>query len=110
MALTFEFLALIVRVEAIETKFPGGLAAAVAGRDTPYPQHDGHLFIGGEAMNPADIDDDVRWWESQGLDAGRRDADGRVIEWLDMCVIGVTNRLPLKNCTWLVGNALKEGV
>jgi hypothetical protein len=104
MAIQTEFIDFIVSINAIRTKYPGGLEAClkdharlIGGR----VWYDDYLFRDG-AMNPHDIGHLVNEWTDLGF-IGRAQVNGQEC-WVDFCVhegmFGGTT-LP---CDWLIPN------
>jgi hypothetical protein len=101
MAVQLEFINLIVRIETIKAKYPGGWEAcledhrdAIGGRIW----FDDHLFRDG-AMNPMDMQFLVTCWESLGFETNR-DVDGTIV-WQDVCVADYLNGNS-RPCDWLL--------
>jgi hypothetical protein len=102
MAIALEFIDFVVRIDAIEARYPGGLDAclqdhldAVNGRIW----FDRYLFRDG-AMNSADIEWLVKQWERRGF-VGLTTIDG-VEQWQDFCVVEGLFGRTTRRCDWLV--------
>ena len=101
MAIHTEFIDLIVPIETIRRKYPGGWeqclqdhAPLLGGR----VWHDDYLFRDG-AMNPLDMQQLVAAWESRGFTA-TAELEGKK-HWIDFCVHDMLGGVTL-DCRWLV--------
>jgi hypothetical protein len=102
MAVALEFIDFIVRIDAIESRYPGGLEAclydhlpALNGR----VWFDQHLFRDG-AMNPLDIRSLAEHWEALGFVGLVTSAEGA--HWQDFCVVERLFGGTTRRCDWLV--------
>jgi hypothetical protein len=104
VAIKVRFISLVVRVDALESKYEGGFAKFL--EDNPGMVHDGHLvrFL---SMNPWDSQSNIDWFADLGLTPMEK-RDGMDV-WKDMCVVesigGKTAR-----CDWLDGNRRERAV
>jgi hypothetical protein len=102
VAIALEFIDVVVPVELIRRKYPGGWDqcmrdhAAAIGRRV---WHDDHLFRDG-AMNPADVQLLLDRWSSAGFELTEARGDTRA--WKDVCVVEVMFGGPTLPCDWLV--------
>lgn len=102
MAIVLEFIDLVVPIEVIRTKYPGGWdwclrdhAALIGGR----VWYDDHFFRDG-AMNPNDIKVLVDRWAELGFEVmGSR--DGRQF-WKDVCMVEAIFGGATLPCEWLM--------
>jgi hypothetical protein len=111
VAVPFSFIGIIVRIDAINARYPGGLEACLKHIRRPgfKPWHDDFLLYGGGAMNGLDIPPQIEWWQKQGLNT-HREIDDTVLEWIDLCVCEELDEFPLFNCKWLYGDPRRGGV
>lgn len=101
MAVQLEFINLIVRIETIKAKYPGGWEACLQDHKHDIGRriwYDDHLFRDG-AMNPMDMQFLVTCWESMGFET-KRDVDGTIV-WQDVCVADYLNGNS-RPCDWLL--------
>lgn len=103
MAIQLEFINLIVPIQTIEAKYPGGWSKCLD--DHRYALwgrvwHDQHLFRDG-AMNSMDMEDLVRRWTSIGFIETEGEGDRK--SWKDFCVTAQVfgSQHP---CSWLTVN------
>ena len=101
MAVQLEFINLIVPIETIKAKYPGGWEAcledhkdALGGRIW----YDDYLFRDG-AMNPMDMQFLIECWNSMGFET-KREVDGTIV-WQDVCVADFINGNS-RPCDWLL--------
>jgi len=101
MAIHTEFIDLIVPIETIRRKYPGGWeqclqdhAPLLGGR----VWHDDFLLRDG-AMNPMDMQRLVEEWESRGF-TSTAEVNGKK-HWVDFCVHDMMGGVTL-NCDWIV--------
>ena len=109
MAVQLEFINLIVPIEIIRAKYPGGWEAclqdhkdAIGGRIW----YDDHLFRDG-AMNPMDMQFLVECWRSMGFET-KREVDGTIV-WQDVCVADYINGNS-RPCEWLLHMDTEDAV
>ena len=93
MAIGIAFINLIIPIENIEKKYPGGFKQYKG--DNKYMKHDNYIVKKG-AMSPWDMESLVKECEDFGL-VGVVEKDG-VEQWQDFCVVEVVPTLP---CEWL---------
>jgi ADP-ribosylglycohydrolase len=93
MPVALEFINFIVPIATIKQKYPGGGEKCLRENSTLCTWYDEHLFRTG-AMNPMDIEDIAKDWESKGFQATAI-KNGRKV-WKDFCV--VESDIP---CEWL---------
>ncbi len=101
MAVELEFINVIVRIDAIREKFPGGWGAFLQDfgwRIGSIGWYDDHLYREG-AMNPEDTKCLVDQWIDLGLQVYREE-NGKPVEWIDICVTD-TFFGPTLKCDWL---------
>ena len=101
MAVQLEFINLLVPIEIIKEKYPGGWEACLEDhRDAIGCRiwYDDHLFRDG-AMNPMDMQFLVTCWESLGFET-KREVDGTIV-WQDVCVTDFINGNS-RPCDWLL--------
>lgn len=111
MAIGFDFIAAIVRINALDDKYPGGLKACLnhwRARDI-HLWHDDFLLFGGGTMSGQGVPDLIGVWQDMGLDT-HSEEDGQITQWRDICVCEVLSDFPLWNCQWLLGNTRRSGV
>jgi hypothetical protein len=101
MAIALEFIDLVVPIELIRNKYPGGWhqclrdhAPLIGGR----VWYDNYLFRDG-AMNPADVQLLVDRWAKLGFEV-MAFRDGKQI-WKDVCVVEAMLGGPTLPCDWL---------
>ena len=111
MSIGFDFIAAIVRINAIDDKYPGGLKACLSHwrRRSIHLWHDDFLLFGGGTMSAKGVPDLIRAWQDIGLDT-HSEVDGRIVQWRDICICEVMSSFPLWNCSWLHGAAHRRGV
>lgn len=111
MAIGFDFIGIIVRINAVGDKFPGGVKACLNHwrQRGIHLWHDDFLLFGGGTMSGRGVPDLIRVWQELGLDT-HREQGGKVTQWRDVCVCEVMDRFPLPNCSWLLGDPLHGGV
>lgn len=100
MPVKLELINLIVRIDRIQQKYPGGFEACLVdhtGQLGSIAWHDEALFRTG-AMSPHDMGSLVEFWESKGL-TGAKDCDGQM-HWIDFCVVDSIFG-PTLTCPWL---------
>lgn len=106
MTIDFDFIGIVVRLDAIERKFPGGLKGCLdycrKRRNDVY--HDDHLLYGGGTMNARSVPDLISWWQIHGIET-HRELDGKIVEWIDACVCERIGTVPLPGCRWLGRNS-----
>ena len=101
MAVALEFINVIVRIDAIQKKFPGGWPALLHDLDFRIGAvgwFDDHLYREG-AMNPRDAQWLVEQWAGFGLEV-YKEKDGNPVEWVDICIAESMFGPSLK-CEWL---------
>jgi hypothetical protein len=110
MAVKLEHINLVVRIEAINRIYPGGLAACIAAPEHSNAHeercwHDVHLFRDGTESRG-----DMRWlvteWEKKGFQATEI-RDGRKV-WKDLCVIDTSSGAPSLPCDWIIIDRAKH--
>lgn len=100
MAVELEFISLIIPIEKIEKKYPGGFNkyksdnSQSIGRRIWYDKY----VVRDGAMNPMDIEYMVKQWEELGL-VGIIEENGKK-QWKDLCVVDFFNGITLP-CNWL---------
>jgi hypothetical protein len=102
MAITCEFIDIIVPIEKIDAKYPGGFSAFKRANESLFGGrlwHDDHLFRDG-AMSPQDAAEEVRFWEGFGL-TGIASAEDGEKHWQDICVVESMFRGPTLPCDWI---------
>lgn len=109
MAVRLEFINLLVPIDRIDARYPGGFAgfcrdnqALLGGR----LWHDGYLLRDG-AMSPADMHALVEFWKAHGLEPFAEGPHGQV--WQDMCVVEALAGGPTLPCSWVAYGA-EEGI
>ena len=109
MAVQLEFINLIVPIETIKAKYPGGWEAcledhrdAIGGRIW----FDDYLFRDG-AMNPMDMQFLIECWNSMGFET-KREVDGTIV-WQDVCVADSINGNS-RPCDWLLHMDTEDAV
>ena len=101
MTVALEFLSLVVPIQRIEEKYPGGWSGCLRdhvksiGRVVWY---DDHLFRTG-AMDPEMMDNLIKKWTRLGFEPTDV-VDGNAV-WKDFCVVDAF-RLSQHQCPWLV--------
>ena len=111
MSIGFDFIAAIVRISAIDDKYPGGLKACLShwrARGV-HLWHDDFLLFGGGTMTAKGVPALIRAWQDIGLDT-HSEVDGRITQWRDICVCEAMNSPPLWNCSWLQSDGHHSGV
>ena len=101
MAIDLEFIDLIVPIEVIRRKYPGGWEQCLsdhAGDIGRRVWFDDHLFRDG-AMNPADAERLVDQWADRGFEI-TESRDGSTV-WKDVCVVEVIFGGATRPCDWL---------
>jgi hypothetical protein len=101
MAITLEFINLIVPIATIRRKYPGGWTQCLADHAEVLGRrvwHDEHLFRDG-TMSPRDMQWLVGHWEQHGLQPFEV-IDGRR-RWKDLCVVEPMFGGPTLECDWL---------
>ena len=102
MAVMLEFIDLVVRVETIREKYPGGWEGCLEDHE-PFlggrVWHDDHLFRDG-TMSPRDMQDLVARWAELGFEVSET-RDGQTV-WKDLCVVESLFGGPTRQCDWLV--------
>lgn len=86
MAIQLEFINLVIPIQTIEAKYPGGWARCLEDHDGALwgrVWHDDHLFRDG-TMNSLDMEDLVKRWISLGFTESEGVGDERT--WKDFCV------------------------
>ena len=100
MAVALEFINVLVRIDAIRTKYPGGWERFLKDcepRIGSIGWYDDHLYREG-AMSPSDTEYLVEQWQLNGLQT-HREEDGKPVEWLDICVTEMFG--PTLACDWV---------
>lgn len=106
MTIGFDFIAIIVRVDAINRKFPGGLTACLDywhDRDMDV-WHDGNLLYGGGTMSGRGVPDLIRSCQIHGIET-HLEEDEKIVEWIDACVCEILSSFSTRACSWLRGNS-----
>jgi hypothetical protein len=98
MGLKLEFFSVIIPVENLRRVLAPEEVEEMLARPLMNCWHDGELYRDG-AMNPLDVDDMVRDWESRGLEPFTRTEDGQKA-WKDLCVVDYRDG-PTFPCAWL---------
>ena len=102
MAVMLEFIDLIVPIETIRERYPGGWEACLEDHE-PFlggrVWHDDHLFRDG-TMSPRDMEALVGQWVGRGFQASEV-REGQTI-WKDLCVVESMFGGPTRDCDWLV--------
>ena len=99
MAVALQVISVLVRIDAIRAKYPGGWdqflkdAEGAIGMNAWY---DEHLYREG-AMSPSDIAKIVEFWQEKGLTTHREES-GKPVEWIDICVTEFFG--PTLPCSW----------
>ena len=100
MSVALEFINVLVRVDAIKAKYPGGWEKFLKDYEPRIGSigwYDEHLYREG-AMNPNDVGYLVQQWQDNGLTTHCED-NGQGAEWLDICVCSMFG--PTLPCQWL---------
>jgi len=101
MAVELEFISLIIPIEKIEKKYPGGFNqykkdnSELIGRRIWYDDY----IVRDGAMNPMDIEYLIKQWEELGL-VGIIEENGYK-RWKDLCVVDYFGGITLP-CNWLL--------
>jgi len=102
MALTLDFISLIIPIEKIEKYYPGGFEQFKKDRDITDNEdnewYDDYIFREG-AMAPADIEDKVNEWKKLGVNPFT-EKDGKKM-WDELCVVDYLGGKTLP-CDWLI--------
>jgi hypothetical protein len=101
MAVSLEIINLIVPIQTIRVKYPGGWDQCLADHKDVLGRrvwHDDHLFRDG-AMNPSDMQWLVGEWERLGFEPFEHVEGQR--RWKDMCVVEGMFGGPTIRCDWL---------
>ncbi len=99
MAVALEFINVLVRIDAIRKKYPGGWEQFLVDEEKAIGSigwYDDHLFRLG-AMSPGDVGYIVDELIANGLEV-HREVDGKPVEWLDICVVAFFG--PTLKCEW----------
>ena len=99
MAVALEFINLLVRVDAIRSKYLGGWHQFLKDHEQAIGStgwYDDNLYREG-AMSPTDIGHLVDFWREKGLTT-HRDENGQPAEWIDVCVSEFFG--PTLPCSW----------
>lgn len=96
MAVTVQFITLVVRIDRINAHYPGGFSAYLEQQEKPV-EHDDHLLRQG-AMSPMDIESAVNEWKEIGLQPTEKIRG--VLHWKDCCVIDYFGG-PTLPCDWI---------
>ena len=102
MAVMLEFIDLIVPIETIREKYPGGWAACLEDHEAVLGSrvwHDDYLFRDG-TMSPRDMESLVQYWAQLGLQASEV-RNGQTV-WKDLCVVECMFGGATQACDWLV--------
>ena len=100
MTVALEFINVIVRIDAIRSKYRGGWDQFIVDHEHrigPIAWFDDYLYREG-AMNPLDIQMLIDEWIDAGLDVYRLE-NGRPVEWIDICVVEFFG--PTLKCDWI---------
>ena len=102
MAIVLDFIDLVVPIETIRQKYPGGWEGCL--RDNAdfiggAVWYDEHLFREG-AMSPQDINYLCARWEEIGFEI-KDSKDGKPV-WKDICVVESMGGGPTLPCEWLI--------
>ena len=87
MAVWLEFINLVIPIEVIKQKYPGGWDECLSDHANAIGKrvwYDQYLFRDG-AMNPNDMGSLIEHWTLLGF-TPHREVDGKLVEWVDMCV------------------------
>lgn len=101
MAIALEFINLVIRIDRIEQKYPGGVHKCLADHGEYLGGrvwHDQYLFRDG-AMNPNEIQEMVGFWTSLGFE-GAVVQGTSTLAWVDFCVLS-SNYGSSSSCSWL---------
>lgn len=101
MAIATEFIDLIIPIQTIRDKYPGGWEQCLKDHEHLINRrvwYDEYLFRDG-AMNPMDIESLIEHWESMGFE-GIVEKDGKKY-WKDMCVFEGAFGGATLGCDWL---------
>ena len=107
MAVSLEFINLVVPIRTIREKYPGGWEQCVRDHSSLIGGrvwYDEHLFRDG-AMNAMDMDGTVAGWAAKGFET-MQVVDGRST-WCDVCVVEVPGGSTV-SCSWLEVDETKE--
>ena len=102
MAIQLEFIDLIIPIATIEAKYAGGWEQCLddyaydIGRKVWY---DDYLFRDG-SMNQMDMKSLVDSWSELGFNT-HREEDGKIVEWIDVCVYEHMYGGATRNCNWI---------
>ena len=100
MTVALEFINVIVRIDAIRSKYRGGWDQFIADHEHrigPTAWFDDYLYREG-AMNPLDIRRLIDEWIDAGIDVYRLE-NGKPVEWIDICVVELFG--PKLKCDWI---------
>jgi hypothetical protein len=99
MAVALQMISVLVRVDAIRAKYPGGWDQFLKDAEPDIGSrawYDEHLYRDG-AMSPHDIEEIVEFWQEKGLTTHREES-GSPVEWIDICVTEFFG--PTLPCSW----------
>ena len=99
MAVALMFISVLVRIDAIRAKYPGGWDQFLKDAEGDIGEsswYDEHLYREG-AMSPSDIAEIVEFWQEKGLTTHRVE-NGEAVEWIDLCVTEFFG--PTLPCSW----------
>lgn len=102
MAVILEFLNLIVPIEVIKAKYPGGWKQCLKDHEQHIGStvwYDDYIFRDG-AMSGNDIQMLVDEWSKMGFEP-TVDINGEIV-WKDLCVIGELGGICNHTCNWLI--------
>lgn len=101
MSIVLEFINLVVPIDTIKDKYPGGWVACIADHEELIGGrvwYDDHLFRDG-AMSPADMKLLVNNWAGLGFEISEY-IDGQQ-KWKDICVVEVMFGGTTLPCDWI---------
>jgi len=101
MAVRLEYIDVLVPIELIEQKYPGGFAQCLVDHRPLIGRrvwHDGRLLRDG-ALDPDSARALVEGWQTLGFEPLVW-VDGR-LQWHELCVVDLSLGGPTVNCDWL---------
>ena len=99
MAVALMCISVLVRIDAIRAKYPGGWDQFLKDAEGDIGEsswYDEHLYREG-AMSPSDIAEIVEFWQEKGLTTHRVES-GEAVGWIDICVTEFFG--PTLPCSW----------
>jgi hypothetical protein len=101
VAVRLEFIDVIVPIQVIDEKYPGGFTQCLADLRPLIGRrvwHDGRLLRDG-AMDPAEARRLVEGWQTLGVEPLRW--VGGKLQWKELCVVDTAHGGPTVGCEWI---------